>query len=123
MPAGDAPFHPQHRLVRAGRQSLETWVLFGEMLSDDTPRGGMEAARHRGSGSSSASSRLIAVHRVLEGWKGVASAASRQGIAVCRRRRTAIRRVSRRPGEVVAQRSLAFYDAVARRLAGVGAGP
>jgi hypothetical protein len=41
--AGDAPLHPQHRLERAGRQSLETWVLFGEMLGDDTPRGGMDA--------------------------------------------------------------------------------
>ena len=41
--AGDAPLHPQHRLERAGRQSLEAWVLFGEMLGDDTPRGGMDA--------------------------------------------------------------------------------
>ena len=41
--AGDAPLHPQHRLELAGRQSLEAWVLFGEMLGDDTPRGGMDA--------------------------------------------------------------------------------
>ena len=40
--AGDAPLEPQHRLERAGRQ-LEAWVLFGEMLGDDTPRGGMDA--------------------------------------------------------------------------------
>src|SRR4029077_16689638 len=41
--AGNAPLHPQHRLERAGRQSLEAWMLFGEMLGDGTPRGGMDA--------------------------------------------------------------------------------
>jgi transposase len=65
--------------------------------------------------------RLIAVHPVLEGRGQRRIAAGHRSLPPPANRHTP--RQPRRPGEFVAQRSLAFYDAVARRLAGVGAGP
>jgi hypothetical protein len=65
--------------------------------------------------------RLIAVHPVLEGRGQRRIAAGHRSLPPPANSHTP--RQPRRPGEVVAQRSLAFYDAVARRLAGVGAGP
>jgi hypothetical protein len=65
--------------------------------------------------------RLIAVHPVLEGRGQRRIAAGHRSLPPPANSHT--RRQPRRPGEIVAQRSLAFYDAVARRLAGVGAGP
>jgi transposase len=64
---------------------------------------------------------LIAVHPVLEGRGRRRIAAGHRSLPPPANSHTP--RQPRRPGEVVAQRSLAFYDAVARRLAGVGAGP
>jgi hypothetical protein len=64
---------------------------------------------------------LIAVHPVLEGRGQRRIAAGHRSLPPPANSHTL--RQPRRPGEVVAQRSLAFYDAVARRLAGVGAGP
>ena len=66
--------------------------------------------------------RLIAVHPVLEGRGQRRIAAGHRSLPPPANSHTP-RHGRARPGEVVAQRSLAFYDAVARRLAGVGAGP
>jgi hypothetical protein len=65
--------------------------------------------------------RLIAVHPVLEGRGRRRIAAGHRSLPPPANSHTP--RQPRRPGEVVAQRSLAFYDAVARRLAGAGVGP
>ena len=65
--------------------------------------------------------RLIAVHPVLEGRGQRRIASGHRSLPPPTNSHTP--REPRRPGEIVAQRSLAFYDAVARRLAGVGAGP
>jgi hypothetical protein len=65
--------------------------------------------------------RLVAVHPVLEGRGQRHIAAGHRSLPPPANSHTP--RQPRRPGEIVAQRSLAFYDAVARRLAGVGAGP
>ena len=65
--------------------------------------------------------RLIAVYPVLEGRGRRRIAAGHRSLPPPANSHTP--RQPRRPGEIVAQRSLAFYDAVARRLAGVGAGP
>ena len=65
--------------------------------------------------------RLIAVHPVLEGRGQRRIAAGHRSLPPPANSHTPCQ--PRRPGEFVAQRSLAFYDAVARRLAGVGAGP
>jgi hypothetical protein len=68
--------------------------------------------------------RLIAVHPILDGRGRRRIAAGHRSLpppANSHAPRQAA--PSRRPGEIVAQRSLAFYDAVARRLAGVAARP
>jgi transposase len=69
--------------------------------------------------------RLIAVHPVLEGRGQRRIAAGHRSLPPPANSQTPRHAASpRRPGEIVAQRSLAFYDAVARRLAGgVRAGP
>jgi hypothetical protein len=64
--------------------------------------------------------RLIAVHPVLEGRGRRRIAAGHRSLPPPANSHTP--RQPRRPGEIVAERSLAFYDAVARRLAGVAAG-
>jgi transposase len=67
---------------------------------------------------------LIAVHPVLEGRGRRRIATGHRFLPAPMNSRTPRQgALPRRPGEVVAQRSLAFYDAVARRLAGAGAGP
>jgi hypothetical protein len=68
--------------------------------------------------------RLIAVHPVLEGRGRRRIAAGHRSLPPPANSHTPRQAVpSRRPGEIVAQRSLAFYDAVARRLAGLAARP
>jgi len=65
--------------------------------------------------------RLIAAHPVMEGRGQRRIAAGHRSLPPPVNSLTP--RQPRRPGEVVAPRSLAFYDAVARRLAGVQAAP
>jgi hypothetical protein len=61
---------------------------------------------------------LIAAHPVLEGrHQRHVAAGHRKGMPAKRRRRGDDTVISARSGDVVAQRSLEFYDAVARRLA------
>jgi hypothetical protein len=68
--------------------------------------------------------RLIAVHPVLEGRGRRRIAAGHRSLPPPSNSHTPRQAPPpRRSGEIVAQRSLAFYDAVARRLAGAGAGP
>jgi hypothetical protein len=62
--------------------------------------------------------RLIAVHPVLEGRGQRRIAAGHRSLPPPANSHTPRHAAPpRRPGEIVAQRSLAFYDAVARRLA------
>ena len=68
--------------------------------------------------------RLIAVHPVLDGRGRRRIAAGHRSQPPPANSHTPREAVQpRRPGEMVTQRSLAFYDAVARRLAGVAARP
>jgi hypothetical protein len=41
--AGDPPFQSQHCLKRPGREGLQFEALFGEVLGDDLPGGGVSA--------------------------------------------------------------------------------
>ena len=66
---------------------------------------------------------LIAVHPVLEGRGQRRIATGHRSFPAPVNSRTPRQSAPpRRPGEIVVQRSLAFYDAVARRLASAGAG-
>ena len=123
LPAGafQAVLRLERRITRDGMVSVD-----GNLYSvpNATRRRPVEVHSTTGEIRIFEQDRLIAVHPVLGGRGQRRIAAGHRSLPPPANSHTPRQATPlRRPGEVVAQRSLAFYDAVARRLAGAGARP
>lgn len=123
LPAGafQAVLRLERRITRDGMVSVD-----GNLYSvpNATRRRPVEVHSTTGELRIFEQDKLIAVHPVLDGRGRRRIAAGHRSLPPPANSHTPRQAAPpRRPGEIVAQRSLAFYDAVARRLAGVGARP